>query len=70
MVTTTVRKSGNSLVLTIPPEVVREKKLHPGQTVGVDIQPVEVRTFTPEESALIDRILAEHGEAYKYLADK
>lgn len=70
MVTATVRKSGNSLVLTIPPEIVREKNLRPGQMVGVEIQPVEVRTFTPEEAVLVDRILAEHGEAYQYLADK
>ena len=70
MVTTTVRRSGNSYVLTIPPEVVREKGLQVGQTVAVDIHPMEVRTFTPEQATLVDRILAEHGDAYRYLADK
>lgn len=37
MPTARIRKSGNSTVLVIPPEVIKEKQLKVGQEVGFEI---------------------------------
>ena len=39
MVTTKVRKSGNSIVVVLPPHYVREKKIKIGQEVNLEIIP-------------------------------
>ena len=39
MPTTRVRKSGNSIVLTVPPHYVKERKLRIGQEVTFEIIP-------------------------------
>ncbi len=46
MATATVRKSGNSTVLVIPPEVIQEKKLKIGETVEFEIfKKADLRNF-------------------------
>ncbi len=46
MATATVRKSGNSTVLVIPPEVIEEKKLRIGETVEFEIfRKADLRKF-------------------------
>jgi antitoxin component of MazEF toxin-antitoxin module len=64
----TLRRSGNSVVLTIPREELERAGVHEGDMVEVQIRPVDVRPrLTPSLEASL-KIELEHGrEALEYL---
>jgi putative addiction module antidote len=70
MITQQLRRSGNSLVVTIPKEEVERLNLREGQTVAIDLTPMELKPVLPPE---IVQILEETREqatpVMKYLAD-
>jgi antitoxin component of MazEF toxin-antitoxin module len=71
MIIAKLRRTGNSVVVTIPPEELERLGLVVGQQVAVEVQPVTVRpALRPELAALMPELLAQHAEALRYLADK
>jgi antitoxin component of MazEF toxin-antitoxin module len=66
-----VRRSGNSLVVTIPKEEVERLGLREGQLVAVDVTPLETRPVLPPD---LQEIIDRQGEAMKpalrWLADR
>ncbi|MBI4729482.1 MAG: AbrB/MazE/SpoVT family DNA-binding domain-containing protein [Acidobacteria bacterium] len=68
-----VFKSGNSLAVAIPAEVVRRAGIEPGDTFepeltgeGVLLRPVEaVPKLSPELARIHREVLAEHRAAYE-----
>jgi len=72
MVLSTVRRSGNSIVVTLPREALEEAGVAVGDMVNVTIRPVEVRPrLTPALQAVAERIVAnpETAQAFELLAD-
>ncbi len=65
-----LRRSGNSLVVTIPKEEVERLGIREGQLVALEITPLETRPVLPRE---LQEIVDRRGEALKpalnYLAD-
>jgi antitoxin component of MazEF toxin-antitoxin module len=68
----TIRKSGNSFVITIPREEMERVGVDAGDHVLVEIRPVDIRVrLTPELTRMADELL-EHPEtsaAFALLAD-
>jgi len=59
---------GNSLVVTIPREAVAALNLAPGQYVGFDLEPLELRPrLRPEVQAALDASWEEHADIYREL---
>jgi antitoxin component of MazEF toxin-antitoxin module len=60
----TLRRSGNSVVLTIPPDQLERLGVREGDLVDYDIRPVEVRPkLPPHIEAKARAILARPGTA-------
>jgi antitoxin component of MazEF toxin-antitoxin module len=71
MIIAKLRRTGNSVVVTIPPEELERLGLVVGQQVAVEVQPVTVRpALRPELQESMERLLPVHAEALRYLADK
>lgn len=71
MFTQQVRKSGNSLVITIPKEEVERLGLHEGQFVGVHLTPMEMRPVLPPDlQEALDRLWPRLEPALEYLKDR
>ena len=70
MIQQQVRRSGNSLVVTIPKEEVERLGIREGQLVALEITPLETRPVLPAE---LREIIDRRGEALKpalrYLAE-
>lgn len=70
MITTRLRKVGNSYVVTIPRAEVERLQLREGDLVDVHVTPLEVRRrLPPELREAAEASLREHGPAYRYLAE-
>ncbi len=71
MIQQQVRRSGNSLVVTIPKEEAERLNLHEGQLVSVEIAALETRPVLPPD---LQEIIDRQGEAMKpalrWLADR
>jgi antitoxin component of MazEF toxin-antitoxin module len=68
----TLRKNGNSVVVTIPREELERVGVQVGDHVLVEIRPVELRPkLTPRLQAIAEEIVAQPGtaEAFARLAD-
>jgi putative addiction module antidote len=63
VITGRVRRVGNSLVVTIPSDVVQRKGLAEGDTVMIEVTPATVTpVLNEEQQAALQRVLKEgHG---------
>jgi antitoxin component of MazEF toxin-antitoxin module len=66
MIISTVRRSGNSIVVSIP----REELEAAGVQVGVTLRPIEIRPrLRADLQAAVDAEIPRSAEAFAYLAD-
>jgi len=68
----TIRKSGNSFVITVPREEMQRVGVKPGDHVLVEIRPVDIRPrLIPELQRVADELVdrPETAEAFALLAD-
>ena len=68
----TIRKSGNSFVITVPREEMQRVGVRPGDHVLVEIRPVDIRPWLiPELQRVVDELVdrPETAEAFALLAD-
>jgi antitoxin component of MazEF toxin-antitoxin module len=71
MIVQQVRKSGNSLVVTIPREEVERLRLVEGQFVSLEVTPMELKpTLTPEWKEALDRAWPWLRPGLEYLKDR
>lgn len=71
MITGKLRKSGNSFIVTVPKEEVERLRLIEGQTVSVEVRPVEVRPkLSPRLRAIVEDIYPRAEAGLRYLADR
>ncbi len=71
MIQQKLRRQGNSLVITIPKEEVERLHLHEGQTLLVDVQPLELRpVLSPELRAAFEESWGQNEAGYRALADR
>ena len=71
IITCKLRRSGNSFIVTVPKEEVERLQLREGQTVSVEVRPVEVRpVLSPRLRAIIDDIYPRAEPGLRYLADR
>ncbi|OGD95554.1 hypothetical protein A3F02_01135 [Candidatus Curtissbacteria bacterium RIFCSPHIGHO2_12_FULL_38_9b] len=64
---------GNSAAVTIPQNVIREKKLKVGDKIQIDVKPVEnlkKTTLTPKFIKWVDKYIENNRPALKELAGK
>lgn len=70
MLTQKLRRSGNSYVVTIPPEEVERLGLHEGDLVGVEVRRLQVRPeLTPELRESAEASWRQFKRLYRRLAD-
>lgn len=70
MIQQQVRRSGNSLVVTIPKEEAERLNLHEGQLVSVEIAPLETRPVLPPElQTILEESRDEIMPALRWLAE-
>jgi putative addiction module antidote len=71
VITQTVRKAGNSLVVTIPREEVERLGLREGDIVALHLNRVRVEVELPDDTLSHARqSLQDHAEAYRILANR
>ena len=71
MFTQQLRKSGNSYIVTVPKDEVERRGWHEGQLLAIQLNELEVRpVLNPEWQEAVDRVLDEHEDALRYLADR
>jgi antitoxin component of MazEF toxin-antitoxin module len=71
MITAKLRRSGNSFIVTVPKDEVERLALKEGQTVAVEVRPVEVRPILAPDLREAFEASWEHNEAgYRYLAGR
>jgi antitoxin component of MazEF toxin-antitoxin module len=71
MITQQLRRSGNSLVVTIPKEEVERLGLREGQMVALDITPMELKpALRPELARLYEEGKDIIDPVMRYLKDK
>jgi antitoxin component of MazEF toxin-antitoxin module len=64
----TLRRNGNSVVVTIPPEELARLGVRLGDMVDIQIRPVEIRPkLTPSVAAALEVELVNGREALDYL---
>lgn len=64
----TLRRNGNSIVVTVPREEMERVGAHEGEIVDVQIRPVDIRPrLTPDLQAALSIELANGREALEYL---
>jgi antitoxin component of MazEF toxin-antitoxin module len=64
----TLRRNGNSIVVTIPPEELERIGAAAGDLVDIEIRPVDVRPrLTPELEAMLQVELKNGREALDFL---
>ena len=65
-----VRRTGNSLVVTIPKDQAERLGISEGAMVDVSIEPLELRPrMNPELKAAFDEVWKENEAGFRYLAD-
>ena len=71
MIVSTIRKVGNSYVVTVPKEMMERDALREGQSVALELTPVEVRpVLRPELKAILDEDREWLMPGLTYLADR
>jgi antitoxin component of MazEF toxin-antitoxin module len=71
MIVTTVRRVGNSYVVTVPKEMMERDHLQEGQLVALELTPVEQRpVLSPELKAILDESWDDLLPGLEYLADR
>lgn len=71
MITAKLRRSGHSFIVTVPKDEVERLALKEGQTVAVEVRPVEVRPILAPDLREAFEASWEHNEAgYRYLAGR
>ncbi len=71
MITTKLRKSGNSFIVTVPREEVKRLHLRAGQTVAIEVRPVEIRpTLATDLQEIFEDVFRRHEPGLRYLADR
>ncbi len=69
MIQQKLRRQGNSLVVTIPKEEVERLHLHEGQTLLIDVQPLELRPIlSPELREVVEESWRRNEAGYRALA--
>ncbi|TMF05158.1 MAG: hypothetical protein E6I52_03180 [Chloroflexi bacterium] len=64
----TLRRNGNSIVVTVPPDELERVGAHAGDLVDVEIRPVDVRPrLTPALRAALEVELTNGRDALEYL---
>jgi putative addiction module antidote len=65
-----VRRTGNSLVVTIPKDQAEQLGIGEGDYVDVTIQPLELRPrLNPDVKAAFERVWKKNEAGFRYLAD-
>ncbi|MCC6179657.1 MAG: AbrB/MazE/SpoVT family DNA-binding domain-containing protein [Chloroflexi bacterium] len=65
-----VRKVGNSLVVTIPADVADRYGIKADDLVAVELTPLAlVPRLAPDLEVLVDEMVEENREAFRYLRD-
>ena len=71
VITSKVRKSGNSYIVTIPKDEVERLQLREGQLVTVEVHPVEVRPkLAPDVREAFEASWERNEAGYRYLAGR
>jgi len=71
MIIQRTRRSGNSLAVTIPKDVVDQLGLREGDMVALEINRATVQVeLRPRVRAAFDEVRREHAAGIEYLADK
>ena len=71
MITGKLRKSGNSLIVTVPRDEIERLGLVEGQMVTVEVHPVEVRpALTPDLREAFEASWERNAAGYQYLAGR
>ena len=71
MILQKTRRSGNSLAVTIPKEVVEELGLHEGDMVALEINRATVQVeMRPHVRVAFEAVMREYADGIAYLADK
>lgn len=71
MIVTMVRKVGNSLVVTVPKELVDRDQIEEGQLVALELTPVEQRPVLPADlQAIVDARWEDMLPGLEYLRDR
>jgi len=71
MIQQKLRRQGNSLVITIPKEEIERLNLHEGQTLLIDVQPLELRpVLSPELRQVFEESWQQNEAGYRSLAKK
>jgi putative addiction module antidote len=71
MILQKTRRSGNSLAVTIPKEVVEELGLHEGDMVALEINKATVQVeMRPHVREAFEAVMREYAADIAYLADK
>ncbi|MDP9355387.1 MAG: hypothetical protein M3R02_08920 [Chloroflexota bacterium] len=67
----TLRKAGNSYVVTVPREEVERRGWQEGQLLGVELTEMETRPVLRQElRPVVDELWERHEPALRYLADR
>lgn len=73
MTPVTLRKSGNSYIVTVPAEVVQKYGWKEGQQLDLELRELEVTyrpVLRPELKELAEESWQRNEEAYRYLAER
>lgn len=71
MITAKLRRSGNSFIVTVPKDEVERLALKEGQTVAVEVRPVEVRpVLAPDLREAFEASWERNEAGYRYLAGR
>ena len=66
-----LRKSGNSFIVTVPRAEVERLQLAEGQTVSLEVRPVEMRPkLSPELQEWFEAFFPKHEAALRSLVDR
>ena len=70
MIVSTVRRSGNSIVVSIPREELEAAGVQIGDQVSVTLRPIEIRPrLRADLQAAVDAEILRSAEAFDYLAN-
>jgi antitoxin component of MazEF toxin-antitoxin module len=71
MIQQKLRRQGNSLVVTIPKEEVERLHLREGQTLLIDVQPLELRPMlSPELREVFEESWKQNEAGYRALTNR
>jgi antitoxin component of MazEF toxin-antitoxin module len=71
MIVQKLRRSGNSYIVTVPPEEVERQGLTEGEMVVIEVRAADIRPrLSPELRALAEESWERHQGAYRKLAEQ